>query len=161
MSDNVNIMQAQADIVVEDQLKIGGEPGRFIDDNWHNICERLEQSELHLMKTCSPASGQLMFISDPDSLFMNGIVHAGSSLDHYRDGVRWVKNRLGDDADTDSVLAAFTFYYIVSKALKEFAHSQDILTIDGIQVTRGTLWDRIKTRVETHVMPTQPVAPAQ
>lgn len=124
----------------------------FVNTHWDKICERIEQTEINVIRETNspPEAQQLMFLSELLP-FMNGIVHAGSTLEGYRYAVDWAKKKLAD-TDTDLVLPALTLYYIVDKAMSDPNHGassrQIEVNLENKPLTLSALWGRIMNRVQ-------------
>jgi hypothetical protein len=107
-------MPEKARQVVEEELKIKD----FIEKHESDIYARLEECDVREMD--AKARGDLednevdvIFMSE--SLpFISGIIHVGSSLKNFNNGIDWVRKNL-PDADAVAVLSALTFLYIVQR----------------------------------------------
>lgn len=156
MLNDANVL-IQAKELIETKLMLAfienNREAGFINDNWKNICARLEHSELHRMEE-PPEVKPLTSLADPDLRFANGIVHAGTTLTSYRNGVNWA-NALNTDVDADSILAILTLYYIVDRAQKLYGGSKELIKLDtdsAKEVERGDIWQKIKKRIESHML---------
>jgi hypothetical protein len=118
---------------VEERLKAQ----EFIEQHRPEIYARLEECDRRVVTAKDLAGGEADVIFIAECLPMvAAILHVGSTLRNYREGVKWISDSL-PDADPVTVLSALTFLYIVE-------HGQVDARPDEAKME---VWRRISNRV--------------
>jgi len=102
--------------VVEHQLQVAS----FIENHKQAIFDKLEENYMRVQKQ---EQAPLMFIAASLPL-ISGIVHVGSTLEHFKSATAWVRDSL-PEADPVSVLSTLTLIDVVERGWRDFEQSSD------------------------------------
>jgi len=111
---------------------------RFIRDNKQDIYKQLEDCDDRVSGRPSGLDPDAAFVAQSLPL-IDGVIHVGSSRDHFDDAARWVQ-RQSPHIEPDSLLSTLVLLYIMEQGLQDARASTN--------ADRKSKWERIHQRAK-------------